>query len=208
MLAYGKIAVITKMLKNGPKLMVGIALVSALLSTCGSGAGLPLMIGDPPRIVAVQEEVSQGQVCDRIRAILGAEPNRSELIQLARGFFEMTLDREEKRVKARLLAKLEQNAESILAILDTPEGIKGLRGAYIQILKRKSGNIAPIVEQPRFGGAIFDEPRTEALLTAAPLTEEPLTEAPRTEALLTEAPRAEAPRTEYASTTIAFLLNR
>ncbi|MDR1597516.1 MAG: hypothetical protein LBR89_01080 [Holosporales bacterium] len=158
----------TKMFKNGPRLMVGIALVSVLLSTCGSGADLPQSMGGVPGRVVLTEG-SQGRVISLINAILGVEPSQKELINLAQ-LWRVTLTRDEKRVKRSLEKKFEQCASYILPRLETTEGRMVIFSVCQKSLRRSLWNAAPRRGQPQVGGAMLGEPQADA-----PQTEDPLT---------------------------------
>jgi hypothetical protein len=73
-------------------------------------------------------------VYQRITAIIGVYPNQTELIAIVRALDLIPLTRSEKRVKALLIQKIEDERSRILPFLETPQGIGALQRAYLKIL--------------------------------------------------------------------------
>jgi hypothetical protein len=70
-------------------------------------------------------------------SLLGAQPNRSELIELVSWFGWVPLGRNEKRVKANLIRKLETAKHSILPFLDSRHGAWALEKVCNDIIARR-----------------------------------------------------------------------
>jgi hypothetical protein len=68
---------------------------------------------------------------------LGAYPNRSELIELVSWFGWVPLGRNEKRVKANLIRKLETAKHSIFPFLESRHGAWAIEKAYNDIVARR-----------------------------------------------------------------------
>jgi hypothetical protein len=77
-------------------------------------------------------------VYNRISAIIGAHPNRSELVSLVTVFGWVHLSRDEKRVKARLILRLEEFRDQLLPFLETQIGIDALQTAYQPLLEKRA----------------------------------------------------------------------
>jgi hypothetical protein len=72
----------------------------------------------------------------RIESILGVHLNRSELISLVSSLKLIPLTREEKRVKSLLIAKLEDQRDTLLPLLETRLVIASLEKAYASMARR------------------------------------------------------------------------
>jgi hypothetical protein len=94
-----------------------------------------------------QINLSGNLVAKRIESILGILPNRSDLLKIANQMGWGPQTREEKRIKAHHLAKLEKMADLILPRLETPAGIHELQAAYASLLDQRRANL-PFVEFP------------------------------------------------------------
>jgi hypothetical protein len=76
-------------------------------------------------------------VYQRIVSLLGAHPNRAELIELVSWFGWVPLGRNEKRVKANLIRKLEAAKHSVLPFLDSRHGAWAVEKVYNDIVTRR-----------------------------------------------------------------------
>jgi hypothetical protein len=94
----------------------------------------------PPR-PRMQREI----VLRKLENIIGVKPTRSELIEFARHFSWVEIGRNEKRVKALLIEKLDTHREQILPFLDSDYGREAVRKLYVKMLSRKQfqGYVTP-----------------------------------------------------------------
>jgi hypothetical protein len=88
-----------------------------------------------PQITRSQVETSPLSVCQVITSILGAEPNRTDLIHIVNMLNWGPLLREEKRVKQALCDMLERKKAVLIPFLETQEGRRTLQSAYVAILR-------------------------------------------------------------------------
>jgi hypothetical protein len=84
---------------------------------------------------------SAGTVAARFRAMLGSDLRQDELLTLRRGLMESLFpapNRDEKRMKAVMVASWEAKKHEVLAVLDRPEAIReGLRvAAEVRVKQR------------------------------------------------------------------------
>jgi hypothetical protein len=75
-------------------------------------------------------------------AIIGAHPSRAELIAMVGLLGWIPLGRNEKRVKAVLIRRLENLRSELLPLLDTPTGMATVRAAYQAVLNQRTPNNA------------------------------------------------------------------
>jgi hypothetical protein len=71
-------------------------------------------------------------------AILGAHLSRAELIAIVGVLGWVPLGRNEKRVKAFLIRRLESLRSELLPLLDTPAGVATLRNAYQVVVSKRT----------------------------------------------------------------------
>jgi len=76
-------------------------------------------------------------IVSRLESILGARPNRTDLIQFTDSFGWTEIGRNEKRVKACLIAKLESQRERILEFLNSRDGQQAVQDLYVKMLSAK-----------------------------------------------------------------------
>jgi hypothetical protein len=69
-------------------------------------------------------------VYGRIAAIIGVHLTRSDLIAVVHSLGLVPLGRDERRIKAMLIQKLEDARDTLLPLLDTPHAIASLKRAY------------------------------------------------------------------------------
>jgi hypothetical protein len=77
-------------------------------------------------------------IYDRIASIVGDHLNRSELIKVVSLMEWIPLGRNEKRIKALLIQRLESARDRILPFLEDQNGIMALRGAYMSVRTKKT----------------------------------------------------------------------
>jgi hypothetical protein len=68
----------------------------------------------------------------RIQSIIGVAPTRSELVAIYESLRWGRASREEKRVRATLVTRIESMAGKILGFLETEEGVRALTVAYLR----------------------------------------------------------------------------
>jgi hypothetical protein len=89
-----------------------------------------------PNVVPSVEEL--------IQTILGVSPTRSELVYIFRGLGLGELTREEKRVRGKLVDRMESRKDAILPYLATAEGMRQLTRLYIQACQQSKGAVASV----------------------------------------------------------------
>jgi hypothetical protein len=94
----------------------------------------------PPR-PRIQREI----VLRKLENIIGIKPTRSELIEFTQHFSWVGIGRNEKRVKALLIEKLDTQREQILPFLDSDYGREEVQKLYVKMLSRKQfqGSVTP-----------------------------------------------------------------
>jgi hypothetical protein len=80
---------------------------------------------------------STDSVYRRIASLIGATPNRSDLIAIVAQLGWVSLGRNEKRIKQLLIQKLESKKDQIIPLLESPQGVRALENAYAAVLNRK-----------------------------------------------------------------------
>jgi hypothetical protein len=83
--------------------------------------------------------IASSMVMDRMFCILGAEPTRSQLIDIVKIMGWGNLTRAEKRVKQALVDKLNTMSTQILQSLATEKGVRDLAAAYIRAVRAPPG---------------------------------------------------------------------
>jgi hypothetical protein len=73
-------------------------------------------------------------------AILGTDPRRAELIAIVGLLGWIPLGRNEKRVKAFLIRRLESLRSELIPLLDTPIGVNTLLAAYQAVRNKRTPN--------------------------------------------------------------------
>jgi hypothetical protein len=76
-------------------------------------------------------------ICGKIESILGTKPTRSELINFTNYFEWAQVGRNERRVKASLISKLEAQRDRILPFLESHEGSQAIKDLYVRMLSMK-----------------------------------------------------------------------
>jgi hypothetical protein len=76
-------------------------------------------------------------VLKRISAIIGVYPSRNELIEITKERNWCVLNRNEKRLKKSVVARLEGMRDQLLPELETLEGITALRAVYRQLSRKE-----------------------------------------------------------------------
>jgi hypothetical protein len=89
-----------------------------------------------------EPQVSRGRprfqtVCGKIESIIGTKPTRSELIHFTNYFEWAEVGRNERRVKASLISKLEAQRDRILPFLESPKGSQAIKDLYVRMLSMK-----------------------------------------------------------------------
>jgi hypothetical protein len=94
----------------------------------------------PPRSRAQREIVLR-----KLENIIGLKPTRSELIEIVQHFLWVGVGRNEKRVKALLIEKLDAQREQILPFLESDYGREAVRKLYVKMLTKKQfqGSVTP-----------------------------------------------------------------
>jgi hypothetical protein len=73
--------------------------------------------------------------------VIGAHPNRSDLVAVVAQLGWVPLGRSEKRVKQLLIQRLEEMKDQLLPLLDSPQGRRALENAYLSVLNRRSVSV-------------------------------------------------------------------
>jgi hypothetical protein len=113
--------------------------------------------------------MGQQRVEQRLQAILGVSPTRSDLVRIAERLGWGPLSREEKRVKTHLLARLESRAAAILTFLETREGIRALETAYVHQIKGKD-QVRPSHHSQRNEAKLISRKRSDWITDLPPET--------------------------------------